>query len=81
MRTVGQKIERPLSAKASGALLREAAAFNEMLQNAFPFGKLGYFPKGVYRFASHEDANKQDEMCLALHMAKIELRMNKKHHG
>ncbi len=76
MRTVGQKIERPLSANASGELLREAAAFNEMLQNAFPSGKITHIPKGVYRFASHEEANQQDEICLAQHMAKIELRMN-----
>lgn len=82
MRTVGQKIERLLSANASGELLREAAAFNEMLQNAFPSGKITHIPKGIYRFASHfashEEANKQDETCLALHMAKIELRMNSK---
>lgn len=76
MRVIGQKIERPLSANASGELLREAAAFNEMLQNAFPSGKLGHIPKGVYRFTSHEEANRQDEIYLALHMAKIELRMN-----
>jgi len=76
MRTVGQKIERPLSASASGELLREAAKFNEMLQNAFPAGKITHIPKGVYRFASHEEANKQDESCLAQHMAKIELHMN-----
>jgi len=78
MRTVGQKIERPLSADASGELLREAAAFNEMLQNAFPFGGVGHFPKGVYRFSSHAEANKQDGICLAQHMAKIELQMNRK---
>jgi hypothetical protein len=74
MRTIGQKFERPLAAEASGVLLREAAAFNEMLQNAFPFGKVGHIPKGLYRFASHEEANRQDETCLARHMAKIELR-------
>jgi hypothetical protein len=78
MRTVGQKIERPLSANASGELLREAAAFNEMLQNAFPLGKVGYIPKGVYRFTSHDAANKQDEVCLAQHMAKIERHMSRK---
>jgi hypothetical protein len=78
MRTVGQKIERPLSANASGELLREAAAFNETLQNAFPSGKITHTPKGVYRFASHEEANQQDEIYLAQHMAKIELRMNSK---
>lgn len=77
MRTVGQKIERPLSANASGELLREASAFNEMLQNAFPSGKITHIPKGIYRFASHEEANKQDEICLAQHMAKIELHMNR----
>jgi hypothetical protein len=78
MRTVGKKIERSLSANASGELLREAAAFNEMLQNAFPSGKVSHMPKGVYRFSTHEEANKQDEIFLAQHMAKIELRMNSK---
>ena len=77
MKTVGKKIERPLMADASGSLLCEAAAFNETLQNAFPFGKLGPIPKGLYRFASHEEANLQDEICLARHMAKIELRATK----
>jgi hypothetical protein len=79
MRTVGQKIEKPLSLNASGGLMREAAAFKEMLQNAFPSGKLGYVPKGIYRFASHEAANKQDEIFLAQHMAKIECQMNLRH--
>ena len=81
MRIVGKKIERPLSANASGELLRDAAAFNEMLQNAFPSGKIGHIPKGVYRFSSHDEANKQDEIFLAQHMAKIELNMNRNQHG
>lgn len=76
MRIVGHKIEKPLSRNASGELLREAAAFNEMLQNAFPTGKLGHMPKGIYRFASHEAANQQDERYLERHMAQIELRMS-----
>lgn len=81
MRTIGHKTERPLSAKASGDLLREAAVFNEMLQSAFPFGMVGHIPKGLYRFASHEEANRQDDTCLAQHMAKIERRMNGLRHG
>lgn len=77
MRIVGKKTDRPLCEAASGEALREAAAFNEMLQNAFPYGKQGHTPKGVYRFSRQEEANQQDEMYLARHMAKIELRMNR----
>lgn len=77
MRIVGKKTDRPLCENASGEALREAAAFNEMLQNAFPLGKQGYIPKGIYRFARPEQANKQEAVCLAQHMAKIEMRMNR----
>jgi hypothetical protein len=77
MRIVGKRTDRPLCENASGEALREAAAFNEMLQNAFPFGTLGYIPKGVYKFARPEQANQQEASCIAQHMAKIEMQMNR----
>lgn len=71
MKIVGNQNERKLQYIASGDALIEAAAFNERMQDAMPFGRVGYIPKGVYRFKSHEEANRQQDDALAAHMARI----------
>ncbi|HSW06879.1 hypothetical protein [Aquabacterium sp.] len=47
--------------KASGQLLAEGARFNEAVSRLAP---TTFIPKGVYRFKSHEDANRQAQDCL-----------------
>jgi len=75
MRVVGkQTSDAALAGKASGDLLKQGAAFNESLQAFFPSGKTGYIPKGLYRFKTHEDANGHQDICLAMHMARMSVK-------
>lgn len=70
MRSVGRRVEREMAAHASGALLAEGARFNESIAG---LSRIGYVPKGIYRFRSHEEANRYDEHCLAQAMARLAL--------
>lgn len=70
MRTVGHRKERPLSFSASAALLVEGARFNDEMQR-MPGGGSTFIPKGVYRFDTHEAANRHQAECLAVGMARI----------
>jgi hypothetical protein len=47
--------------RASGLLLAEGARFSEALSRLAP---TTFVPKGVYRFRSHDDANRQQLDCL-----------------
>jgi len=67
MRQVGSRRERPLASQASGQLLIEGARFSEAVSH---LAQTTFIPKGVYRFHSHEDANRQQERCLILGMAR-----------
>jgi len=77
MRTVGKRAEPALQALASGEALIRATAFNEMMQSVMPYGRTGCIPKGIYRFKTHEEANLHQDECLARHMAKIEIKINR----
>ncbi len=70
MRQVGNRIERQMVARASGALLAEGGRFNETVAR---FSNISYIPKGVYRFASHLEANAHDQDCLVSAMAALAL--------
>ena len=70
MRTVGHRKERPIAFSASAELLAEGARFNDDLQQ-LAGGRAGCIPKGVYRFMTHEEANRHQMECLARHMARI----------
>ena len=72
MKTVGRRIEPTIIAEPSGQLLAEGARANEALR-AFPGGSVVFVPKGVYRFMTHEDANRHWEECLAEAMATLAL--------
>ena len=63
MRTVGHRKERPISFSASAALLAEGARFNDEIHR-LPTGRSTFIPKGVFRFKSHEDANRHQMDCL-----------------
>lgn len=70
MRQVGNCKEVALENHASGELLREACAFNEMLQAAFPYGKFIAIRKGIYRFKGQQEANHhQDQVVTDTMMA------------
>ena len=68
MRTVGHREERPISFSASAALLAEGARFNDEIHRV-PTGKSTCIPKGVFRFKTHEDANRHQADCLVRGMA------------
>ena len=65
MRQVGSRRERVLSVQASGDLLAEGARFSEAVARMAP---TTFIPKGVYRYPSHEAANRHAQDCLALGM-------------
>ena len=54
--------------QAEGTLLVEGACFSETIAHLAP---TTFIPKGVYRFSSHEDANKQQEGCLARGLGRL----------
>lgn len=72
MRTVGHRKELPISFSASAALLAEGARFNDEIHR-LPTGQASYIPKGVYRFRTHADANRQQLDCLVDGMARATL--------
>lgn len=69
-RTVGCRKSRPITFSASALLLIEGARFNDEIHR-LPTGGTTHIPKGVYRFKSHEDANRHQQECLASGMASI----------
>ena len=70
MKTIGHRKPRPLSTVPSGLLLAEGARFNDEIHR-LPTGDSTFIPKGLYRFMTHAEANRQQEECLAKGMAKI----------
>jgi hypothetical protein len=62
MRTIGTRREQPVTAHASGELLAEGARFSESIAR---LARSTFVAKGVYRFKSHEAANRHEQDCLA----------------
>lgn len=73
MRTIGHRKEHPITFSASGALLVEGARFNDEIHR-LPTGNQTYILKGIYRFKSFEEANRQDLECLVEGMAQIAMK-------
>ena len=71
MRQVGARREPAVAERASGLLLAEGARFNETLARVAPST---FFPKGVYRYRSHEAANQHALDCLARGMGRLALK-------
>lgn len=63
MRIVGRRKTRAITLHASAELLREGALFNDEIHR-LPTGHTTYFPKGIYRYHSHEDANAHWVECV-----------------
>ncbi len=61
MITVGYRRERPIAMQGDGRLLAEGARFSETISH---LAISTFIPKGVYRFRTHKDANRQQEDCL-----------------
>ena len=61
MRRVGSRCEPVVAEQASGVLLAEGARFNEAISRLAP---TTFVPKGVYRYKTHEDANRHEMDCL-----------------
>lgn len=57
MRQVGTRREPAIAEQASGLLLTEGARFNEGIAR---LSRATFVPKGVYRYKSHEAANRHD---------------------
>jgi hypothetical protein len=72
MRTVGHRKEHAITFSASAALLVEGARFNDEIHR-LPTGNQTFITKGVYRFKSFDDANRQDLSRLVEGMAQIAL--------
>ncbi len=69
MRVVGKRKVQAISFHADGALLRAGALFNteiQKLQSTFRF------PRGVYRYKSHEDADRHMMECVVDSMVAIQ---------
>ncbi len=61
MRIAGNRKERDIAFHADGALLKEGALFNtemQKMQSTFRF------PRGVFRYKSHEDADRHMMECV-----------------
>jgi hypothetical protein len=68
MRRVGSRREPELTAQASGLRLAEGARFSEVVARLAP---TTFIPKGVYRFNSHDEANRHAQDCLVRGMGRL----------
>lgn len=62
MKQVGSRRETAVVACASAELLAQGARFSEALSHLSPST---FVPKGAYRFATHQEANRHALDCLA----------------
>lgn len=68
MKRVGHRHERPITMQGDGTLLAEGARFSETIAH---LARSTFIPKGVHRFRSHKDANKQQEDCQAQGLGRL----------
>ena len=69
MKIVGKHKERNITLHADGALLREGALFNTELQKMQSTFR---FPRGVFRYKSHEDADRHMMDCVVNSMVAVQ---------
>lgn len=72
MKTVGKRREPAVSAAASAELLKAGAGLVEAA-HSLPGAGSTFIPKGLYRFASLDDADRHRDTCLARGMARLTL--------
>jgi len=73
MKIIGKRKEREISFHADGALLREGAIFNTELQKLQATFR---FPRGVFRYKTHEDADRHMMECVVESMVAIQKQRN-----
>ncbi len=73
MRTIGHRKERPNIFSASAPLLLEGARFQRR-DPSLADRPFDLYPKGVFRFKSHEAANQHQQACLIDVMVEIALK-------
>ena len=71
VKQVGSRREPPLSMQASGDLLAKGARFSESLSR---LSGGTFIPKGIYRFRSHDEANRHAQDCLVRGMGLLAAR-------
>lgn len=67
-KVIGRRSVPPIALHPSGELLKAAAAINEPLRALLPGGRIPA-RKGIFRFRTLADANRQQETWLAESMA------------
>ncbi|MGH9898332.1 MAG: hypothetical protein ACRD4L_05725 [Pyrinomonadaceae bacterium] len=70
MKIVGHRKEPVITFSASAEKLLEGARFNDELQK-LPTGRETFFPKGVYHYKTHQEADQHRLICLSKGMAEI----------
>ena len=70
MRSVGHRKTRPSAFSGLAALLEEGARFNDEIHR-LPTGDRTFIRKGIYRFKTHDEANRHDLERIAFGMAQI----------
>lgn len=73
MRIVGNRKSKPMSFSGAGSLLQEGARFNDEIHR-LPGGDRTRFRKGIYRFKTHEEANRHEQDCIVAVMMQLALR-------
>ena len=73
-KTIGRRADPSLTLLASASALKTGLALSASLSSLC---NTGYVPKGVYRYASHAEANAHDDECLAQNMAMRALERDK----
>jgi len=63
MRVTGKRKNRPITERAAGNLLKQGALFNDEMHK-LPTGGTTYFPKGIYRYKTCEEANTHWDSCV-----------------
>ena len=69
MKIAGKRRERDITLHADGALLREGALFNTELQKMQSTFR---FPRGVFLYKTHEDADRHMMECVVNSMVAIQ---------
>lgn len=69
-RCVGSRKLPEISIAASGLLLRRGCEVNDAL-HSLPTGNTTYFPKGIYRYNTFEQANQHWISCIAKGIARV----------
>jgi hypothetical protein len=73
MRTVGNRVQGDISFDASAEKLLSGSRWNDAMQKVFGACQPGIFPKGVFQYRSHEEADEALLDALAKRMATIAL--------